>query len=70
MTTAAPKSQWKHVQKCLTSYGISFILTPLGLFFLLCNSDLQNKHIILEDHAMNTPTKFCSNWLYDFREEY
>jgi hypothetical protein len=24
---------------------------------------------ILENHAMNTPTKFCSDWLYDFREE-
>jgi hypothetical protein len=41
------------------------LLTPLGLLFILCTS--EQKKSFLEDHAMNIPTKFDSNWPSDFR---
>ena len=44
--------------------------TPLGLLFLLCNSDQQQKNInSVGDHLMNIHTKFGSNWPSSFREE-
>lgn len=36
-------------------------LTPLGLLFLLCISDPKKK-TFADDHLMNIPTKFDSNW--------
>jgi len=58
-------AQWLQ-RKRLKSDNI--ILTPLDLLFLLCISD-QQKNNFLEDHPMNIPTKFGSNWPSGFRED-
>jgi hypothetical protein len=46
-----------------------FLIT-LGLLFLLCISDQQQKNINFEwDHPMKIPTKFGFNWPSGLREE-
>jgi hypothetical protein len=45
------------------------LLTPLGLLFLLCTSDQQQKHIFVGDHPLNSHIKYGSNWPSGFRKE-
>jgi hypothetical protein len=44
-------------------------LIPMVLLFLLCTSDQQKIINFLEDHPIDIPTNFDSNWSSGFREE-